>query len=283
MAENEIGIPGQIKLTNVGFSYQKGARPALVDINLTINQGEMVALIGHSGSGKSTLAQIISGIFYQDEGIVKIGGVRLSKKGTFRQVGMVFQYPEQQLFGETVFEDVAFGAKNFGADPMDLPGLVRAALIMVGLDPQAFMRRQPFALSGGEKRRVAIAGIMVTDPEILIFDEPTAGLDSAGRQWIISLAKRYNQAGKTVIWISHNMEEVGELAQRVLILDGGRLVADGTPREVFAKEAELSARGLAIPVATQVVRRLKEQGQQLPAKAVTVDEAYEEISAWLRL
>ncbi|MCL1872483.1 MAG: energy-coupling factor ABC transporter ATP-binding protein, partial [Clostridiales bacterium] len=171
MVENEIGIPGQIKLTNVSFTYQKGARPALVDINLVIDQGEMVALIGHSGSGKSTLAQIISGIIYQDEGIMDIGGVRLSKKGTFRQVGMVFQYPEQQLFGETVFEDVAFGAKNFGAAQMDLPGLVTAALIMVGLEPHAFIQRQPFALSGGEKRRGGISGGMVTGPGVFVFFE----------------------------------------------------------------------------------------------------------------
>lgn len=275
----------QIELTKASYSYQAGspfAIEALHDIDLTIAAGELVAIIGHSGSGKSTLAQLLAGLILPTSGSVLIDGAKPAKGGVFRQVGLVFQYPEQQLFGETILEEVAFGAKNYGASEQELASIVDNALTEVDLSPQLFIERSPFSLSGGQKRRVAIASILAINPEIMILDEPTAGLDQRGRRWIIDLVKRLRERqGKTVIWISHNMEEVAELAQRIIVLSKGQKILDGDPHQVFAAEQQLLDSGLDIPQPAQLVRRLRKRGIPLPAQAITVGEASREISAWL--
>ncbi len=275
----------QIELTKASYSYQAGSpfeAPALHDIDLSIESNELVAIIGHSGSGKSTLAQLLAGLILPTKGTVLIDGNKPSKGGVFRQVGLVFQYPEQQLFGETIFEEVAFGAKNYGVPEQKIKHIVVNALTEVGLPPQLFIDRSPFSLSGGQKRRVAIASILAINPQIMILDEPTAGLDQRGRRWIIDLIKRLReQQGKTIIWISHNMEEVAELAKRIVVLSEGEKILDGNPHLVFEAEQKLLASGLDIPQPAQLVRRLRQRGKPLSAQAITVEEAYQEIAAWL--
>ncbi len=275
----------QIELTKASYSYQADspfAVEALHDIDLTIDANELVAIIGHSGSGKSTLAQLLAGLILPTAGSVLIDGAKPSKGGVFRQVGLVFQYPEQQLFAETIFEEVAFGAKNYGASEQELAGIVESALTEVDLQPQQFMERSPFSLSGGQKRRVAIASILAINPQIMILDEPTAGLDQRGRRWIIDLVKRlWQQQGKTIIWISHNMEEVADIAQRIVVLSAGKKILDGDPHQVFAAEQQLFTSGLDLPQPAQLVRRLRQRGIPLSAQAITAQEAYQEIAAWL--
>ncbi len=270
----------QIVLENAGYSYQREkGQPvwALQGVNLAIAKGSFVGIIGHSGSGKSTLAMLTAGLYLPTQGQVLLNGKAAPKSGVFPQVGVVFQYPEQQLFGETVFEEVAFAPRNFGVPEAKLTAAVHKALEAVNLDPAAFQDRSPFSLSGGEKRRVAIASILAAGAEVLIFDEPTAGVDEKGRQWIITLARRENAKGKTILWISHNMDEVAEVAQQLLVLNQGRLAAAGAPAEVFAQEELLDHLGLGLPQAARLVRRLRQGGQKLPGRALTADEAFGEI------
>lgn len=271
-----------ILVKDAEFSYQPEQLtiiPAVKGLNFSIEKGEFIALMGHSGSGKSTLAMLLAGLYLPTAGTVLMGGEAARKNSVFPGVGMVFQYPEQQLFGETVYEEVAFGPKNFGMPQHKLKQAAEKALKAVGLNPALFMERSPFTLSGGEKRRVAIACVLATGAEFLIFDEPGAGLDEKGRQWVINLAQREHQKGKTIIWISHNMDEIAQVAQRVLVLDQGRLVADGSPREVFAQEERLESLGLGIPQGAAFLRALKAKGLPIPAEGLTEDEAYEEITA----
>lgn len=269
---------------DVGFTYQPGSIfscIALQAINLTIKKGEFVALIGHGGSGKSTMATLMAGLYKCTSGRIMIGGQSLENDTIFRKVGLVFQYPEQQLFGETIFEEVSFGAKNFGTPEDYLPVKVRNALLDVGLDPDQFWHRSPFTLSGGQKRRVCIAGILAIDPEVLILDEPSAGLDEGGRRWIMDLVRRLNAAGKTIIWISHNMSEVAELAQRLVVISEGMIIADGNPREVFMQREKLEQAGLAVPPVTELCEKLSASGWPLPRGIITVDEAFVAISGLL--
>ncbi|MDO4581317.1 MAG: energy-coupling factor transporter ATPase [Bacillota bacterium] len=276
----------QIKVEHLNFIYQPqspSASTALHDISFEIARGELVALVGHGGSGKSTLAFNLAGLYQPSAGTVSVDGHSAGKNGVFSQVGLVFQYPEQQLFGETVFEEVAFGARNFGAAESSLPQKVREALERVGLDADKLWHRSPFALSGGQKRRVCIAGTLAVDPEVYILDEPTAGLDEGGRLWMLELLRELHQQGKTVIWISHNMAEVAELAERVLVLADGRLLFDGAPAALFDDGALLAAAGLRIPPAASLVRELRQRGAELPARAVTVEQAAAEIGEWLEV
>lgn len=273
----------RIELEQVAYVYQPGsisAAAALHDIDLSVSQGEMVAVIGHGGSGKSTLALLLAGLYQPTSGLVRITDQERRGEELFRKVGLVFQYPEQQLFGESVFEEVAFGAKNFGTPVDFLPTKVRAALEEVGLDANTFWHRSPFALSGGQKRRVAIASVLAANPRIIIFDEPTAGLDAGGRRWIINLAQKLHKQRKGIVWITHNMAEAA-LAERLIVLNQGGILLDGPPREVFSHEDLLTRAGLDIPQAAHVVRSLKSRGVSLPGQAVSVDEAYREISDWL--
>ena len=200
----------QIDLRHVGYTYQVGtpeAHPALVDVNLTIQSGELIAMIGHGGSGKSTLSLILAGLYKPTTGLVETYDLAAGGKDVFPSVGLVFQYPEHQLFAETVYEEVVFGARNFGVPQDYLPLRVRKSLTAVGLDPDEFWDRSPFSLSGGQQRRVCIAGVLAVEPKMIILDEPTAGLDEGGRRWMLDLVRQLHQAGRTILWITHNMQE----------------------------------------------------------------------------
>jgi energy-coupling factor transport system ATP-binding protein len=277
-----------IKINDLSFIYMPGTpyeKEALKNINLSIEYGSFIGLIGHTGSGKSTLAQHLNGLLRPTKGSVEIDGRDLWQKKhpsreACRKVGLVFQYPEHQLFAETVFEDVAFGPKNLNISEKRIPDIVKKSLEQVGLDFFEYKDRSPFQLSGGQKRRVAIAGVLAMQPEVLVLDEPTAGLDPAGRKDIIKLIQSFYQEGKTVIWISHNMNEIARLANRLIVMYRGSVFMDGMPQEVFSREGELRKIGLDIPAAASLVRRLKEMGKPVQGKAITVDEAYQEIARW---
>jgi energy-coupling factor transport system ATP-binding protein len=274
----------QIELIECSYSYQPGssaARLALRGVSLGVAPGELTALIGAGGAGKSTLLLLLAGLVAPQGGELRLAGKKASGKAVFRQVGLCFQYPEQQLFAETVFDEVAFGARNFELREPLLTATVREALTTVGLDPDSFGPRSPFALSGGEKRRVCIASLLAIDPPLLIFDEPAAGLDEQGRAWMRQLLLELNQRGKTVLWVTHDMDEVAELAQRVLVLEQGRLILDGSPAAVFAEQQRLRQAGLDIPEAAALVRGLKAQGLNLPGEAITVAQAAQELIACL--
>lgn len=275
----------RIILEHVDYTYQPGSiseAAALRDISLQIAPGEMLAVIGHGGSGKSTLALLLAGLYQPTSGKLTICEDHRHDPALFRQVGMVFQYPEQQMFGESVFEEVAFGARNMGTPNDYLPNKVRQALDLVGLDADVFWHRSPFMLSGGQKRRVCLASVLVVNPRIVILDEPTAGLDAGGRRWLADLMRRLHEKGKTVIWVTHDMTEAAELAERIIVLDQGRVVLDGSPADVFAEQEILERAHLRIPTAAALVRGLRQRGIPLPGVAVTVQQAYAEISGWLQ-
>ncbi len=270
----------QIKVSDCTYVYQPGtitAKTAVEHIDLCVEQGEMIAVIGKGGSGKSTLSLLLAGLYEPSSGLVSVMGETAPAGKVFRQVGLVFQYPEQQLFSATVYDEVAFGARNFGAAEEDIPAIVSSALAEVGLDPQTYKGRDPFALSGGQKRRLCLACLLAIDPAVVILDEPTAGLDPAGREWVKRLIKRLHERGKTVIWVSHDMTEVAETAERVIVLNAGHLIMDGTPEQVFADEDKLTEAGLALPAAAKLLRRLKAEGIDVAARSVTAEAAYEEI------
>lgn len=278
-----------IEIKDMGFTYQPGTpweHTSLKDINLSIPSGELVAVIGHTGSGKSTLAQILCGLLKPTTGSCTVEGISIGSDTKVSQVvgkvGLVMQYPEQQLFAETVEEDVAFGPKNLGYSEKEVKQRVRRALIRVGLDPDIFAPRSPLMLSGGEKRRVAIAGILAMKPEVLILDEPLAGLDHNGSKVLLELIKNYHNDGqRTIIWISHSMNDVAEIAQRMIVLNKGELVLDGAPGEVFTQKEDLDKWGLDIPAPMQIIGELQARGIEIPGTALTMDAAYEKISAWL--
>jgi len=278
-----------IEIKNLSFIYMPDTpyeKEALKNINLNINNGEFIGLIGHTGSGKSTLAQHLNGLLKPTKGKIKVDNMDLwlKKNPTIdicRKVGLVFQYPEHQLFAETVYDDVAFGPLNLNFSEREIPDIVKRSLERVGIDYLEFKDRSPFALSGGQKRRVAIAGVLAMQPDILVLDEPTAGLDPAGRKEIIRLVNGFYQGGKTVIWISHNMDEIARLVNRLIVMYRGTIFMDGTPQEVFSRERDLKEIGLDIPAASSLVRRLKEMGKPVLGRAITVDEAYHEIAEWM--
>lgn len=274
----------QIEVQHAEYCYQPGtalAHKALEDVNLRIGSGELIAVIGHGGSGKSTLALLLSGLYQPTAGRVDTYDVKNSSNAVFSSIGLVFQYPEQQLFAETVYEEVAFGAKNFGVPQDYLPIRVRKALEQVGLDPDVFWDRSPFSLSGGQKRRVCIAGVLAVEPKMIILDEPAAGLDEEGRLWLIDLVRQLNQQGRTILWVTHNMQEAAELAKRIIVMDHGRILLDGSPQQVFAQEELLAQASLEIPMAASIVRELRKRGLNLPGEALTVAEAAAEISDYL--
>ena len=267
------------RLTHI---YGRGtplATPALTDVSLTIDAGEVVGVIGASGSGKSTLVQHFNGLLRPTSGRVLLDGVDVNGRRTDRrrirqQVGLLFQYPEQQLFEENVFADVAFGPRNLGLSEEEVRARVQQALDQVGLPPAGFASRSPFDLSGGEMRRAAIAGILAMEPRMLILDEPTAGLDPQGRREILAHVGRLHSArGLTIVLITHSMDSVAQLCERLIVLDGGRLVADGPTRAVFADPASLAAVGLGVPQMTLLARRLRERGVPVRPDVLTVEEA----------
>lgn len=255
---------------------------ALKDVSFKIEDGEFVGLIGHTGSGKSTLAQHMNGLMKATAGEVYFDGKDISDKEYSlkelrSQVGLVFQYPEHQLFEATVFEDVCFGPKNQGLDKKEVELRAFSALRQVGLDEEAYYQ-SPFELSGGQKRRVAIAGVLAMKPRVLILDEPTAGLDPKGRDEILDLIKKLHEQEKiTIILVSHSMDDVANYVDRILVMNKGELIFDDVPKEVFKHVDELEAMGLAIPQVTYVMHALKNKGFDVNCDITTIPEAVDEI------
>lgn len=279
-----------IKLDNVSFTYSAGTpfeRHALQNIDLSIADGEFVGIIGQTGSGKSTLVQMFNGLVKPTSGSVVVNDILTTAKGVKlkplrEQVGLVFQFAEYQLFAETVAADIAFGPQNQGLSPDEVSRRVDEALITVGL-PLEIKDRSPFELSGGQMRRVAIAGVLAMNPKVFILDEPTAGLDPQGRDDILSqIAKLHKERGITVILVSHSMEDVARLVDRVIVIHAGELKYDGKPADVFRHSSELKSMGLGVPQATEVLQQLRGRGWNVPEVALTVEEAKAAILVALR-
>ncbi len=276
-----------IVLKNVSHVYLEGTpyeRVAIKNINLEIKKGELIAVIGHTGSGKSTLVQHLIGLLKPTRGEVTIDDINIHAKGSQakmarRKVGMVFQYPEQQLFEETVYDDIAFGPRNLGLDAEETELRVKRALHFVGLDYEAFARRSPFRLSGGQMRRVAIAGVIALEPEYLILDEPSAGLDPRGRDEIFAqIMNLYHTAGITVVLVSHNMEDVARMAGRLLVMNKGTICLEGTPQEVFSQGQEiLKMAGVDVPNVTALLKILQNHGLDVDESAITPEAATQTI------
>ncbi|AVM70013.1 energy-coupling factor transporter ATPase [Lachnospiraceae bacterium oral taxon 500] len=279
-----------IKIKGLNYIYAAGTpfeKAALKDINLEIADGEFAGIIGHTGSGKSTLIQHINGLIRPTSGEIEVDGRKISRQSNnlntlCREVGLVFQYPEHQLFELTVAKDIAFGPKNLGLPPEEVERRVKEAAALVGLK-EKYMEKSPFELSGGQKRRVAIAGVLAMRPKILILDEPTAGLDPKGRDSILrQIRGLHRQTGATVLLVSHSMEDVAEYVDRVIAMNDGRIVLDGTPREVFSQRDALLSIGLAVPQITELAYHLRERGFTLPAAVITLEEALPLIEEELR-
>ncbi len=241
---------------------------ALKDVSFEITDGEFIGVIGHTGSGKSTLIQHLNGLIKADSGTVVVDGMNLSDKSTplkevRRRVGLVFQYPEYQLFEETVEKDVGFGPKNLGLDQEEIDRRVHNAILSVGM-PLSCLKKSPFDLSGGQKRRVAMAGVLAMEPNVLVLDEPTAGLDPIGREEILALVKRWHEDGRTIVMVSHSMDDVARYATRILVMNHGTLALEGDPRQVFSHQEELSAMGLDVPEVTKLCTALRQRGFDLP-------------------
>ena len=273
-----------LEVNDLTYIYSVGTpfeHKALDHISFSVEPGEFIGIIGHTGSGKSTLMQQLNGLLKPTSGQVLLDGVdiwsdkKLTRQARFR-VGLVFQYPEYQLFEETVYRDIAFGPKNMGLDEKEIDRRVREAAGFVGLTEEQ-LEVSPFDLSGGQKRRVAIAGVIAMEPEVLILDEPTAGLDPVGRAEILGNIEDYRKArNATIMMVSHSMEDVARLTDRLLVMNGSKLAMDGTPAEVFCHAEELVKMGLNIPQVTQVFLHLKEKGLDV-ANVYTIEQAVSEI------
>ena len=275
-----------IVIEHLNYVYMTGGpyeTHALHDVSLTIGDGEFVGLIGHTGSGKSTLVQHLNGLLTPSSGRVLVDGLDLADKETDRRavrckVGLVFQYPENQLFEETVEKDIAFGPKNLGLAPDEIDRRVRDAMRRVALDYDSIAQRSVFELSGGQMRRVAIAGVLAMEPRVLVLDEPCAGLDPRGREEILGLINGlHKESGTTIVMVSHSMDDVASLAERVIVMNKGEVAMDGTPREVFARGNELREIGLDVPQAVELAQRLREKGFDIPEGVYRMEEMREVI------
>ena len=278
-----------LEAKDLTYTYSIGSpfeKTAVDHINLQIEQGEFVGIIGHTGSGKSTLMQMMNGLLKPTAGSVLLDGKDIWEKGSDRravrfQVGLVFQYPEYQLFEETVYKDIAFGPKNMGLDEKEIDRRVRETAEAVGLKEE-LLEKAPYALSGGQKRRVAIAGVMAMEPRVLILDEPTAGLDPKGRTKILTQLSAYQKrTGCTVMLVSHSMEDVAKYVSRLLVLSHAKVVCFDTPANVFARGDELEKIGLALPQITRVFRLLRARGISFPDEVYTVKYGAELLRARL--
>lgn len=275
-----------IKAENVCYVYQIGMpfeRQALKNINLEIDDGSLVAIIGHTGSGKSTLIQHFNALVKPTSGKIEIDGINVTSKDADlklvrRKVGIVFQYPEHQLFEETVYKDIAFGPKNMGLSVEEIDRRVRESAKMLGIK-EKHLEKSPFDLSGGQKRRVAIAGVLAMRPSVLILDEPTAGLDPKGRDDILEIIKKLHEKNEKmiIIFVSHSMEDVAKTAEKVIVMNEGHVEMMGTVDEVFSKSKKLQKIGLDIPQITRLTNKLKDAGYDLPDNIYTVEEAAEAI------
>lgn len=279
-----------LELKNLSFVYGKGTpfeKKAVNNVSLSINKGEFVGIIGHTGSGKSTLVQMLNGLITPSEGQVILDGRDIwSDPKQIRQirfrVGMVFQYPEYQLFEETVYKDISFGAQNRGYTGEELDTAIRKAAEFTGLRPE-LLDKSPFDLSGGEKRRAAIAGVIAMNPEVLILDEPTAGLDPMGREILLSQIMNYHQEkGTTVLLVSHSMEDIARVADRIIVMNQGRLEMFDETKAVFSHGSDLEQIGLKVPQITKIMQALKAKEIEVPDDILTVDEALEVISSLLK-
>ena len=270
-----------IVIEHLNYVYMSGGpyeTHALRDVSLTIEDGEFIGLIGHTGSGKSTLVQHLNGLVQPTSGRVLVDGMDLADKQTDRRairqrVGLVFQYPENQLFEETVEKDIAFGPKNLGLDDAEIDRRVKGAMRKVALDYDALHERSVFELSGGQMRRVAIAGVLAMEPRTLVLDEPCAGLDPRGREEILGLIRDlHRDTGATIVMVSHSMDDVASLAERVIVMNHGKVAMDGAPRDVFSRGAQLRAIGLDVPQAVLLADKLRERGFDVPQGVYRVEE-----------
>lgn len=276
-----------IALENVSFTYQEGtplASTALSDVSLTIEDGSYTALIGHTGSGKSTILQLLNGLLVPSQGSVQVFDTLItstSKNKDIRQirkqVGLVFQFAENQIFEETVLKDVAFGPQNFGVSEEEAEKIAREKLALVGIDESLF-NRSPFELSGGQMRRVAIAGILAMEPAILVLDEPTAGLDPLGRKELMNLFKKLHQSGMTIVLVTHLMDDVAEYANQVYVMEKGRLVKGGKPSDVFQDVVFMEEMQLGVPKITAFCKRLADRGVSFKRLPIKIEEFKESLN-----
>ena len=279
-------MPIQIEhLTHAYMPDSPFSAVALEDVCLTIEDGEFIGLLGHTGSGKTTLVQHLNGLLKPTSGRVVVDGLDITEKGVSlievrKKIGLVFQYPEYQLFEETVAKDVAFGPKNIGLSDEEIDRRVRHAIQLVGLNYDKIAERSPFELSGGQMRRVAIAGVLAMEPKVLILDEPTAGLDPAGRNSILNMIRNlHKESGITIIMVSHNMDDISTLATRLVVMSKGRMVLTGSPREVFQQRELLESVGLGVPQAAQLAEELIAAGYDIPQGLYTQEEVVEAVLA----
>ncbi|MBE0600377.1 MAG: energy-coupling factor transporter ATPase [Firmicutes bacterium] len=275
-----------IRVENLSHTYMPGSpfsATAIHNLTLTIEDGEFIGILGHTGSGKTTFVQHLNGLLMPTSGRVVVGDTDISAKGAAlrelrKQVGLVFQYPEYQLFEETVAKDIAFGPKNIGCDKEEIDERVRWACEQVGIDYETTGNASPFELSGGQMRRVAIAGVLAMRPKVLILDEPTAGLDPEGRRAILAMIRKLHRENKiTVIMVSHNMDDIATLATRLIVMNKGTLEMDGTPREIFRQADRLKKIGLGVPQGAELARRLRKEGFALPDDIYTLEEVRDAI------
>ena len=276
-----------IALENVSFTYQEGtplASTALSDVSLTIEDGSYTALIGHTGSGKSTILQLLNGLLVPSQGSVRVFDTLITStsedkdiRQIRKQVGLVFQFAENQIFEETVLKDVAFGPQNFGVSEEDAEQIAREKLALVGIDESLF-NRSPFELSGGQMRRVAIAGILAMEPAILVLDEPTAGLDPLGRKELMNLFKKLHQSGMTIVLVTHLMDDVAEYANQVYVMEKGRLVKFGKPSDVFQDVIFMEEVQLGVPKITAFCKRLADRGVSFKRLPIKIEEFKESLN-----
>lgn len=278
-------MPEILKVEKLSHVYSPGTafeRTAIKDIDLTIAEGEFVGLIGHTGSGKSTLVQHLNGLLAPSSGHVYVDGEDIyeTKEATRRarfKVGLVFQYPEYQLFEETVYRDIAFGPKNMGLDEAEIDRRVRLAADQVGL-PENALEASPFDLSGGQKRRAALAGVFAMQPRLLVLDEPMAGLDPVGREEILACIESYRQSiGSAVLFVTHSMEDAARVSDRLVVLDHGGMLMQGTPQEVFSQSSRLIGAGLDIPMVTRLFIELRSRGIDISDSVYTVEQGLAEL------
>lgn len=280
-----------IEIKNLTHIYSEGLpfeKKAIDDINLKIEENEFIGLIGHTGSGKSTFIQHLNGLLKPSSGEIIVDGMKVDKSSSNltelrKKIGLVFQYPEYQLFEETIERDIAFGPSNLDLSEEEVLRRVRSSMDSVGLDYETYKDKSPFELSGGLKRRVAIAGVLAMEPKVLILDEPTAGLDPRGRDEILSEIKSIHEKRKiTVILVSHSMEDVAKIAERIIVMDKGKVFLDSNPREIFRNEDKLLSVGLGIPQITSLMRALKKKGLDINEDSITVGEAKESLIKYFR-
>lgn len=280
-----------IKIENLTHIYMPGGpfeKKALDNVNIEIEDGDFVALIGHTGSGKSTLIQHMNGLLKPSSGKIFVDGTDITAKDVKltdirKKVGLVFQYSEYQLFEETIAKDIAYGPRNLGLSEDEIEQRVKESMAMVGLNYDYYKDKSPFDLSGGQKRRVAIAGVIAMKPSVLILDEPTAGLDPKGRDDILGQIKKlHDEYGMTIVLVSHSMEDVAKIAKKVIVMDNGSVALQGKPEEVFKEVEKLEKIGLGVPQVTYLMRALREKGFDISENAYTVEQAKKEILKFIK-